>query len=110
MPIAPLLVAVPMVQIGPMWMRVAERLVPVNVRMRFLRDLPCGVRVLVMLVMQVTVLVLHGFMRVPVGVLFHQEEHHPQGENERRSDLVGSEAVAEDGHSSDRSCERCERK
>ncbi len=65
--------AVPMMQIGHMWVGVFDPVVPVRMRMGF-RTFIAVVVVEVVLVMDVPVIVLQGLMQVGVGVLDSDEK------------------------------------
>ena len=63
-------VPVPVMQIGVVWMAVHERLVPLPVAVRLDQRVAGGMGVLMMSVVRVQVLVLHRFVRVGMLVPF----------------------------------------
>ncbi len=91
-----------MMQVGHVRVVVRQRLVSMQVGMRFARGFTGPMHVLVVLVMGMKVLVDHPLMGVPVTVPLPEQERRPERHADERRRVHGTYRLVEGDHGGDR--------
>ena len=93
---ARLIVSVPVMQVGCVWVRMHEVFVPVRMRMRFAGRIIKFVHVLMVLVVHMHVLVLHRLVRVLVFVMFGKMQPDAEADQSRGNPELRVRSLAQE--------------